>query len=168
MKLPRRRGSRPFNGNPADHAPTEQWFSQLRTGPADGTTYEWHGGSVIPPGVKAVKQTGRDTHPFAFRGQPAYGPPAALPPPPPTRPALAITAAAATPAEAALTSLQLRVRALALKGQLDRVSDEKLHDLAARRRDRLRQPRTTAKVIIDEALELLRAGREPWNPDGAA
>jgi hypothetical protein len=122
--------------------------------------------AVIPPGVVAVKQPGRDTHPLAFRGAPVPGR-AALPPSAGPAP-LAITATPATPAQDALTHICLRVKALALKGQLDRVSDEKLADVAARRRDGLRQPRTTAKVIIDEALELLRDGREPWTPDSAA
>lgn len=41
MTLPRPRRKRPrFNGSPSDHAPTEQWLSQLRTSPADGTTYQ--------------------------------------------------------------------------------------------------------------------------------
>jgi hypothetical protein len=40
-KTPRR----PFNGSPADHAPTEQWLTSLRTGPGDGATYAFGGAS---------------------------------------------------------------------------------------------------------------------------
>jgi hypothetical protein len=50
-----RRNRRPrFNGSPADHAPTEQWVSQLRTGDMDGAT--WAGENDI--GVMAIAITG--------------------------------------------------------------------------------------------------------------
>ncbi len=41
-----------FNGSPSDHAPTEQWLSQLRTGDVDGATYKWGGANDI--GVMAI------------------------------------------------------------------------------------------------------------------
>ena len=138
-------------------------LDRVRPAGYNGRTWQ----DVIPPGVYAVKQPGRDTHPLAFHGAPVPAP--GRPAIPPAAPApLAIAAAPATPAQDALTHICLEVKRLAAKGQLDRVSDEKLADVAARRRDGLRQPRTTAKVIIDRALEHLRAGREPWTPDGAA
>ncbi len=52
-----RRNRRPrFNGADDDHAPTEQWFSELHTSPEDGTTVQFTGASIIglPVDVTAI------------------------------------------------------------------------------------------------------------------
>jgi hypothetical protein len=52
---PRFRRKRPrFNGSPSDHAPTEQWLSQLRTGEADGATWPAEPGHVTFGGVSDI------------------------------------------------------------------------------------------------------------------
>jgi hypothetical protein len=55
MTFPRPRRKRPrFNGSPSDHAPTEQWLSQLRTGDVDGTTWPAEPGHVTFGGVSDI------------------------------------------------------------------------------------------------------------------
>jgi hypothetical protein len=54
--------------------------------------------------------------------------------------------------------LRAKVTILKRRGQLDRISQEKLAMLPA---DRIRNRRTTARLIVDEAAELLRCGGDP-------
>ena len=88
MSLPHRRRSR--TRGPAKLAPVPdrdtEWLDQLRTDPADGATWPPDQSAVIfegasdiglmPEGVVAIKETGRDTQPLAkLRAQspPAFG-----------------------------------------------------------------------------------------------
>lgn len=94
MKLPRRRSSRPrFNGSPSDHAPTEQWLSQLRTDDVDGTTWPAEPGHVTFGGVSdiGVMAIAIGPAPLAgYRPEPAALPALpAVPEPEPERPVLA-------------------------------------------------------------------------------
>jgi hypothetical protein len=54
--------------------------------------------------------------------------------------------------------LRAKVIILKRRGHVDRISQEKLAMLPA---DRIRNRRTTARLIVDEAAELLRCGGEP-------
>lgn len=176
MNLPRRRSSRPrgrarlaLTGDfPAtDHDVTEA-IQAAPPAPWDGATYDW-GAHPLPAGVwpVAVKQHGQDTEPLAMlRGQPRYTPPAAARPPillagkqapwimavnPPAPGDPGPTPEAVT----VVRYLAAKVAILARRGQLDRVSQDKLAMLPS---DRIRNRRTTARLIVDEAAELLRCG----------
>jgi len=102
----------------------------------------------------------------ALRGQPHYTPPVAPRPPillagqqapwimavNPPRPG----DPGPTPqALEVVRFLRAKVTILRKRGQLDRVSQDKLAMLPA---DRIRNRRTTARLIVDEAAELLRCG----------
>lgn len=95
----------------------------------------------------------------ALRGQPHY-PPAAVLPMPQSRAVMSVYPPgpgipAPTPeALNVVRFLRDKVAILRKRGQLDRISDEKLAMLPAMSR------RTTARVIVDEAAELLRCGGE--------
>ena len=161
MTLPFRRRSRPRGTArlaPVADRDDAQWLDQISTDPADGTTWP------PPSGPPAVIFEGRDTEPLArYRGQPRYTPATVLPmpqaravmkvyPPGPGVPA-------PTPQALEVARfLRAKVTILARRGQLDRVSQEKLAMLPA---DRIRNRRTTARLIVDEAAELLRCGGDP-------
>lgn len=141
MTAKRRPRRRPFNGSPDDHAPTEQWFSRLRTDVEDGATYDWGGANDI-----GVMPAPADRAPAAILPMPqaravmkVYPPGPGVPGPTPQ--ALEV-----------VRYLRNRVAILRRRGQLDRISDEKLAMLPAMSR------RATARVIVDEAAELLRCG----------
>jgi hypothetical protein len=163
MNLPRRRRGRP-RGTPRPAAVNDtraagQWLDQMgiSTGPADGTTWP------PPSGPAAVIFEGHDTEPLAsYRGQPRYTPPTVLPmpqaravmkvyPPGPGVPA------PTSPALEVVRYLHAKVIILRKRGHLDRITDDKLAMLPA---DRIRNRRTTARLIVDEAAELLRCGGE--------
>lgn len=83
MTLPFRRRSRPrFNGSPSDHAPTEQWLSQLRTGDVDGTTWPAEPGHVTFGGVSDISGLS-DIGVMALAIGPAGPAPLAIGPAPP-------------------------------------------------------------------------------------
>ena len=83
MSLPFRRRSRPrFNGSPSDHAPTEQWLSQLRTGDVDGTTWPAEPGHVTFGGVSDISGLS-DIGVMAIAIGPAGPAPLAIGPAPP-------------------------------------------------------------------------------------
>ncbi len=86
MTLPFRRRSRPrFNGSPSDHAPTQQWLSQLRTDDMDGATYKWGGANDI--GVMAIATFTHDVAAPLAGYRPALSSFPALPPAPGPQPA---------------------------------------------------------------------------------
>jgi hypothetical protein len=131
-------------------------------------------GAATPAGVTpiAIKHAGMDTEPLArLRAQPRYTPPV----PPAEPPAAVLTGRQApwvmtverprpggpgpTPeALEVVAYLRARVAILTSRGHLDRISQEKLAMLPA---DRIRNRRTTARLIVDEAAELLRCGGNP-------
>jgi hypothetical protein len=166
VKLPRRRRSRPrgaarlaLTGDFPDTG--ESVTEALQRADYDGATWD------LPEGVTpvAIKQPGQDTQPLAMlRAQPSYTPPPMLlagqqapwvmtvnPPRPgdpgPTPQALEV-----------VRFLRAKVTILRKRKQLDRISQDKLAMLPA---DRIRNRRTTARLIVDEAAELLRCGGEP-------
>jgi hypothetical protein len=157
MKLPRRRSSRP-RAYPRTAAAkdvkalkdAERWLNQLQTDPANGTT--------VPLA--------------ALRDQPHYAPPdpASHPYPAPPAAVLRMPQARAvmtvnppgpgvpgpTPQALEVTRfLRAKVIILKRRGHLDRISQDKLAMLPA---DRIRNRRTTARLIVDEAAELLLCG----------
>ena len=100
----------------------------------------------------------------ALRDPPRYGPPAAVLPMPQSRAVMTVWPAAPgapAPTPQALevvAYLLAKVTILRRRGQLDRVSDEKLRLVPG---DRATNRRTTARLIVDEAIDLLRYGGEP-------
>ena len=100
MSFQKRRSSRKGRGRarlaltPDEEAAAGHWLDTITTDPADGTTVPapaqsaviFDGASdigVMPPGVVAVKETGRDTHPLAWKRAPLAIEPAPEPEPRP-------------------------------------------------------------------------------------
>ena len=157
MKLPRRRSSQPRAYPRAVAAKdvralkdAERWLNQLQTDPANGAT--------VPLS--------------ALRDQPHYAPPdpASHPYPAPPAAVLRMPQARAvmtvnppgpgvpgpTPQALEVTRfLRAKVIILKRRGHVDRISDDKLAMLPC---DRIRNRRTTARLIVDEAAELLLCG----------
>ncbi len=158
MKLPRRRSSRPrgrarlaLTGDfPADGRDITEAMQAIEPAP-------WHGATVPLA---------------ALRDQPHYAPPdpASHPYPAPPAAVLRMPQARAvmtvnppgpgvpgpTPQALEVTRfLRAKVIILKRRGHVDRISDDKLAMLPC---DRIRNRRTTARLIVDEAAELLLCG----------
>jgi hypothetical protein len=174
MKLPRRLRGRP-HGTPRLRSVNDtqaaedarQWLSQIQTGPADGAT--WHqpagaqtvvfgGASDIGVMPAPAGQPGADTEPIT-RARPA-----AILPMPQARAVMKVYppgpgVPAPTPQALEVARfLRAKVAILRMRGHLDRISDEKLRLVPG---DRATNRRTTARLIVDEATELLRCGGDP-------
>jgi hypothetical protein len=167
VNLPHRRRSRPRGAArlalTGDFPPDGRDITEALAD-YDGATYQW---PAPPDGVTpvAIKQAGQDTQPLArLRAQPSYTPPPIL---------LAgqqapwvMTVNPARPGDPGPTPqalevvrfLRAKVTILRKRKQLDRISQDKLAMLPA---DRIRNRRTTARLIVDEAAELLRCGGDP-------
>jgi hypothetical protein len=164
MKLPRRRRGRP-HGTPRlasvnDTRAAEdarQWLSQIQTDPANGTT--WH----QPAGTQTAAFGGASD--IGVMSEPVTRPrPAAILPMAQARAVMKVYppgpgVPAPTP-QALEVARFLRAKVIILKrrGHVDRISDDKLAMLPC---DRIRNRRTTARLIVDEAAELLLCGGDP-------
>jgi hypothetical protein len=162
-----------------------QWLSQLETDPADGTTVIFEGASDIgqpvppwrPDGERfADPRTWRNHKPLpgvmsAPAGQPGADTepitrarPAAILPMPQARAVMKVYppgpgVPAPTPQALEVARfLRAKVAILRMRGHLDRITDEKLRLVPG---DRATNRRTTARLIVDEAAELLRCGGDP-------
>jgi len=164
MKLPRRRSSQPRAYPRAVAAKdvralkdAERWLNQLQTDPANGTTVplsalrgepHYPRSDLRPPRPYPAPVPDQPRPPILLAGQQAPWIMAVNPPRPgdpgPTPQALEV-----------VRFLRAKVTILRKRGQLDRVSQDKLAMLPA---DRIRNRRTTARLIVDEAAELLRCG----------
>ena len=151
MTLPRRRRSRPKGrarlALAGDFPDTGETVTEIldRVKPAsyDGRTWRWGGANNIglmpaPAAAPPITMAGR---------QAPWIEPTATYSPGPTSQALEVT-----------RFLHAKVTILKRRGHADRISPEKVDLVPA---DRLRNRRTTAMIIVDEAAELLRCGGEP-------
>jgi hypothetical protein len=159
MNLPRRRRGRPRGNHcqgatvncdcPCTGASLAEILDRARPADYNGMTWPlpdwraapaWHGASDIglPEGTQII--TGQRERYVMTVNPPRPGGPG------PTPQALEVA-----------RFLRAKVTILARRGHLDRISPDKLAMLPA---DRIRNRRTTARLIVDEAAELLRCGGE--------
>ena len=151
MTLPRRRRSRPkgrarlaLAGDFPDNGETvTEILDRVKPASYDGRTWRWGGANNIglmpaPAAAPPITMAGR---------QAPWIEPTATYSPGPTSQALEVT-----------RFLHAKVTILKRRGHADRISPEKVDLVPA---DRLRNRRTTAMIIVDEAAELLRCGGQP-------
>ena len=165
MKLPRRRSSRPRGAArlalagdfPDDGRGITEAIQAIPPAP-------WHGTTMPLSELRGEPHYPRsDFRPAPVPGPPRYTPPAAILPMPQARAVMKVYppgpgVPGPTPqALEVVRFLRARVTVLRRRGHLDRISQDKLAMLPA---DRIRNRRTTARLIVDEAAELLRCGGE--------
>ena len=152
MNLPRRRSSRPrgrarlaLTGDfPDTGESVTEILDRVRPADYDGRTWQWGGASDV--GLMAAPVSDAPT--ILLAGQQAPWVMTVNPgrPGQPTPQALEVT-----------RFLHAKVTILKRRGHADRISPEKVDLVPA---DRLRNRRTTAMLIVNEAAELLRCGGE--------